>query len=67
MNRAVSRSEHQHVQVFVNSAKGLVAPFAVVLANVFHNQSATPIKVLRQSEWQTPIIFIALAFRWIVG
>jgi hypothetical protein len=65
MDRAVSQSEHQHVQVFVNIAKGLVAPLVVVFAGVLHNQRTTPVKVLRQREWQTAILLIADALGWV--
>jgi len=64
---SIARGEHQHVQVFVYQAKGLVAAFWVVLACVLGNERCAPVEVLSQVKGNASFDNVAFVFGRIVG
>lgn len=67
MHDTIARGEHQHVQVPIYQAKGLVAALEVAVARVFSKQCRAPVKLLSQVEGKAAFGYVALAFGWIVG
>jgi hypothetical protein len=67
MQRAISRCEHHHVQVFTYVAKRLDALFVVVLARIVNELCIASVELLGQLKGQASQFLVPAAFAWVIG
>ena len=67
MNGTIARGEHEHVQVFIDHAKGLIAALHLILPRVFSDQCRAPVKILSQVKGKATFGDVALALGWVIS